>query len=209
MQIDLAQARKVLELTLSEYSEIRADYWARVYDAIYEYMSGTDAVTKPKSTMKRAVIEAFSAAADTAYQDGGASLPLDEDTLAWYNSRQNAELGYVDALFQNLKMERAEGDADAIRAAFQHADAYAKTLDTIYANVKCMAAGNEMLTLVGEDGKSKGFPCRECRMYKGKRHRAKWWVAKNLVPGKGSAYSCGSWECQHVLATDDGRLFTI
>lgn len=209
MQINLEQARKILELTLAEYSEIRAEYWARVYDAVYAFMSSDDAITKHKNEVRRAVSDAFVSAAETAYQDGGGTLPMDGETLAWLEARQTAELGYVDALFQNLKMERSEEGADPITSAFQHADAYAKTLDSIYSNIKCMGAGTLMLTLVGQDGTPPKFPCRECKMYKGKRHRAKWWVAKNLIPGKGSAYSCGGWECQHVLVMDDGRLFTM
>jgi hypothetical protein len=209
VEINLAQARAVLELTLAEYSEIRANYWARVYDAVYAYMASSDTITTHKNAMKKAVTEEYFSAAETAYQDGGGVLPMDTDTQEWFASRQAAELGYVDALFQNLKMERAEEGADAIHSAFQHADAYAKTLDSVYANVKCMAAGNLMLTLVGEDGKPPKFPCPECKKYKGKTHRAKWWVAKNLVPGRGSSYSCGGWNCSHVLITRDGRLFTI
>jgi hypothetical protein len=206
MQINLEQARAVLELTLAAYSEIRAAYWARVYDAVYAYMASTDAITTHKNAMKKAVTEEYFSAAETAYQDGGGTLPMDADTQEWFASRQAAELGYVDALFQNLKMERAEEGADAIHSAFQHADAYAKTLDSIYANVKCMAAGNQMLTLVGEDGVQQ---CDECKRYKGKTHRAKWWVAKNLVPGVGSAYGCKGFRCLHTLITQDGRLFTI
>jgi hypothetical protein len=209
VEINLAQARAILELTLDEYSQIRADYWQRVYDAVHDYMSGNDAITTHKAAMKRAVIEAFGSTADTAYQDGGGTLPMDEDTLAWYVSRQNAELGYVDALFQTLKMERTEaqkdGDIDALSVGVQHADAYAKTLDSIYANVKCMAAGNEMLTFVGEDGDES---CSDCRKYKNKTHRAKWWVAKDAVPPSRN-FECHGYRCQHVLTTKDGRLFTI
>jgi len=205
MQINLEQARAILELTLAEYSEIRADYWARIYDAVYEYMSGSESITVQRNVVRRAVSDAFVYAAETAYQDGGAELPMDDETLAWLSARQSAELGYVDALFQNLKMERAEEGADPLASAFRHADAYAKTLDTIYANVKCMAAENQMLTFAGEDGQES---CNDCKRYKNKRHRAKWWVAKNAVPPSRD-FECHGYRCQHVLVTDDGRLFTI
>jgi hypothetical protein len=205
MLINLEQARHILEFTLDAYSQIRADYWTDVHDTIRDYMSGEESITKYKAAMKSAVIEAFSLAADTAYVDGGGTLPLDGETLEWYVARQNAELSYVDALFQNLKMERAEGNVEPAAAAFQHADGYARTLDSIYANVKCMAAGNMMLTFVGEDGAES---CIDCRRYKNKRHRARWWAAKDAVPPS-RKFECHGYRCEHVLVTDDGRLFTI
>ncbi len=209
MQINLEQARAVLELTMAQYSAVRSDYWAEIYDAVYEYLSGSGPITTYKNKAKKAVVDAYLKAAETAWIDGGGSLPWDSETQAWFVARQSAELGYVDSLFANLKMERSDGDIDAITAAFRHADAYTKTLDSMYSNVKCMAAGSMMLTLVGADGTPPKFPCPECKRYKGQRHRARWWVARNLVPGKGSAYSCGGWECKHVLVTDDLRLFTM
>jgi hypothetical protein len=206
MQINLEQAHRILELTLAEYSAIRGDYWARVYDAVYAYLTSKDTIARHKNEIGKAMAEAFNNTGDLAYVDGGAELPMDEDTQSWLASRQSAEFGYVDSLFQNLKMLRAEEDTDPIHEAFIHADGYAKTLDNIYANVKVMAAGNKMLTLVGQDGK---VSCPECKKYKNKRHRAKWWVAHNLVPGIGSSYSCGGWQCFHVLQDDNGMLFTI
>lgn len=207
---DLEQSKKILELTLGDYSNIRGDYWARVYDATYDYLTSNDRITVYKNRIKKAMTEAFNNAADVAYQDGGGTLPMDEDTQAWVATRQAAEFAYIDILHQNLKALREDEDfnpeTDAVHEAFLHADGYAKTLDSIYSNVKVMAAKAKMLTLVGEDGVNS---CAECQKYKGKRHRASWWIARNLVPGKGSAYTCGGWRCMHVLVDDQGMLFTL
>jgi len=216
MIIDLAQARKVLELTLAEYSKVRATYWAEIYDVVYEYLVSGASITSFKSRMKRAMVTAFPKVGDLAWEDGGADLPLDKDTNAILTSRMNAELGFIDNTFEALKLARksAENEGDlkdiAIQQAFARADGYAQTLDGVYNQIKAMAAGSKMLTLVGEDGTPPNFPCTECRKYKGQRHKASWWVGRGLIPYPGNPnYTCKNYKCQHVLVDDNGALFTI
>lgn len=210
MIIDLAQARKVLELTLAEYSKVRATYWAEIYDVVYEYLISGASITSYKSRMKRAMVTAFPKVGDLAWEDGGANLPLDEDTNAMLTSRMNAELGFIDNTFESLKLLRKEASGDelkeaAIHQAFTRADGYANTLDGLYSTIKAMAAGSKMLTFVGEDGDES---CSDCSRYKNKRHKASWWVARNAIPPNRD-FECHGYKCQHVLVDDNGALFTI
>lgn len=215
MIIDLAQARKVLELTLAEYSKVRATYWAEIYDVVYEYLVSGASITSFKSRMKRAMVTAFPKVGDLAWEDGGSTLPVDKETNEWLTSRMNAELGFIDNTFESLKFARKDASEDelkdiAITQAFQRADAYSKTLDGIYNQIKIMAAGSKMLTLVGQDGTPPHFPCTECRKLKGKRHKASWWISRGFVPYAGNPnYTCGCYRCAHVLVDDNGALFTI
>lgn len=208
--MDLAQARKVLELTLADYSRIRGEYWATVYDVVDEYLNSSAAVTAYKSRMKRAMVEAFTNAGNIAWEDGGGSLPLSPDADAWLTSKINAELGYIDNTFETLRLlrkeEAPEGIAHvAIHQAFQRADLYANTLDLVYSTIKVLAAGSKMLTFTGEDGAES---CGDCKRYKNKRHRASWWVAHDAIPPNRN-FECHGYRCSHVLITDDGQLFTI
>lgn len=210
--IDLAQARKVLELTLAEYSKLRADYWAVVYDAVYEYLTGSGASTAYKGLIKRSMTETFVSVGNIAWEDGGAELPLEPEANSMLTSMMNAELGYIDNTFESLALLKKELKdkpdelaQEAIHQAFQRADGYANTLDGLYSTIKAMAAGAMMLTFVGEDGAES---CTDCQRYKNKRHKASWWVAHDAIPPNRS-FECHGYRCFHVLVDDKGRLFTI
>ena len=207
--IDLAQARQILELSLAEYSRVRADYWVAIYDAVYEYLMSGERITAYKSRMKQAMTEAFPAVGDIAWLDGGSELPLDDDANAWVTSRMNAEMGFIDNTFENLKLTRKEAGDEleqiAIHQAFQRSDLYAKTLYMVYSNIKLLASRNIMLTFAGEDG-AEG--CTDCKRYKNKRHKASWWVANDAIPPNRD-FECGGYRCQHLLIDDQGRIYTI
>lgn len=204
---DLQAARAVLMLAMGDYLAIRQDYYSVVADSIFEYLTGTGAVTSYKSRIGKGIAEAFFPTAELAWQDGGSELPLDEDAYAWMLAKQNAELGYMGELFARLKLLRDSEPTreEANAEAYLRADLWTKTLDGIYANIKAMAAGNLMLTFGGEDGAES---CADCRRLKGKRHKSSWWVANDLVPPSRS-FECGGWRCEHYLFTDKGELFSI
>lgn len=203
--MDLAEARRLLELSLADYSEIRAKYWAEVYDTIYAYLTTDMRVDSFRNQMKRSMSYAFLHGAETGYLDGGGSLPFEEDANSVYVSAQNQEYANIDNLAERLRLLKKEGDADAIHEAYNRAEGYARTLDYLYSQMKVMAAGSKMLTFVGEDGAES---CSDCMQYKNKRHRASWWVSHDAVPPN-RRFECGGWRCQHILVDDEGRIFTI
>lgn len=207
---NLEYHRHILELAnLWYYSDIRKTYWERTYNAIVEFLQGKSARTKFENDMKKAMVEAFVQTAEQAYEDAGADLPLDEDTLNYVGGVQSTELGYIGELFANLVLLRKEiGELAQFTAqdtAGSRADGYARTLDSVYANVKLLAKPNVMLTFAGSDGAES---CTDCLGYKGLRRRAKWWVAKEAVPPS-RHFECKGYKCQHHLVDDDGNLYTI
>jgi len=209
--IELEQAKRILQLTLAEYSAIRSVYYSEIYAAITGYLQSDDGIRSYKSRFKTAMRQAFSQAAETGWLDGGGELPLSDKANNYALSMVSAELGHIDILFENLKDLRKE-EQDTISdyasaAATQHAEGYCQTLDGLYSEIKVMAAGKSMLTLVGVDGR---ISCTTCRSLKGQRHQAAWWVRRGLVPRPGNAnYECGCYRCQHVLVNDGGFLFTL
>jgi len=207
---DFEQHRRVLELAdLWYYSDIRRTYWEGTYNAIVDFLKGKSARNAFENSMKKAMVDAFVTAAEQAWTDAGADLPLEDDALAYVSGVQSGELGYIGDLFANLLLLRKEiGELAQFTAqdtAANRADGYAKTLDSVYANVKLLAKPNVMLTFVGSDGNES---CGDCQRYKGQRHRAKWWVANEAVPPS-RHFACKGYKCEHHLVDDEGNLYTI
>jgi hypothetical protein len=191
-----------------EYQSIRQEMWAAVYDAVYDFLSGNAQVGTYSNKMSTAVSKAYIEAADTGYEDGGGTLPLDEDTAAWARAELDAQFGFIDSLFETLKQLRKEDDVDIIHEAFGHANAYSSSLDGYYNNIKLRAAGNKMLTFTQVKGTKES--CDDCVRLRGQRHRASWFVAHDVVPPTGGGLACsGGGHCGDVLVDDDGEEFTI
>ena len=186
------------------YRAVRNTLWASVYDAVYDFLSRPIARTGPETRMRIALAEAWQEASNLAYQDGGGSFPIDDDTQAFINSDLGAQLAYSEALFQRLLDLRREGDANQIQEAFRRADGYTNSLDILYNNVKAAGAGNKMLTFAGSDGEES---CKDCQKYKGQRHRASWWLRHDAVPPNRD-FECHGYRCQHILIDDNGMEFT-
>ncbi len=197
-------ARAALKAS-GDYTPIRAEMSGEIHDAVYDYLTGSGNVTAYRSAMALAVSQAYIAAADAGYQEGGGTLPLDDDTAAWARGQLDAQLAYVDGLFETLRELRKEGDVNPAAEALGRANGYASSLDQLYSEATTRGAKNKMLTFVGDDGKES---CKDCKRMKGQRHRASWWIEHDMVPGS-SAYECGGWNCAHFLETDDGERFTI
>lgn len=200
----------VLELAgLWDYSYLRGQYFSAVYDAVNQYLRGNKAITTYKNSLKNSIASSFQSVAQQAWTDAGADLPLDSDTSSYVDGTISSEQGYVDNLFSRLKiLRKEEGDnAEYIASgeAGTAADNWSHTLDILYANVKLLAKPNVMLTFGGTDGSES---CTDCKRYKGQRHRAKWWVARDAVPPSRS-FKCKGYKCQHHLVDDSGRLYTL
>ena len=117
----------------------------------------------------------------------------------------------MDMLFQQLKELKALAKIDGYQilegVAEQRAEGYARTLDGIYSEGKIRGAKNKMLTFGGDDGEES---CKTCQKYKGQRHRASWWVKRDLIIYRGNMnYECGCWQCQHYFFDDSGNVYTF
>jgi hypothetical protein len=204
MDVVMADAIKA---ALGDYLKVRQSYYDEIFVAVYDYLDTGGSVATFKNAMKRAMVDALLPASESGWLDGGGELPIDEDTSAWVTAMQGAELSNIDVLFETLKqLKKTDEEINRVDTATARANGYCLTMDTVYSHCKLAAGGNIMLTLEGTDG---AVSCAECQKYKGKRHKASWWIANNLVPGVGSAYTCGGWNCYHVLVDDKGKLWTI
>jgi len=175
------------------YFGIRNTYFSDVYDAVYDYLTSNSRVTRFQASMQRAMVQAFGSTVDLAYQDGGGELPLDADTLAWYNDQVNAELGYISDLFDRLREEWQKIDPEVEAAA--RATGYVSRLDSIYAEAKMRGGKNAVLEFAGDDGKES---CPDCKRLKGKRYRAQYIIENNLIPHPGNEnFECQGYNCQH------------
>lgn len=190
---------------LGDYSSIRDRLWDAIYNSVYGFLTSNQQTGTPNRSMATALSQAYVEAADVAYVEGGGSLPLDDETAVTVRSMLDLQFGYVDSLFDTLRNMRKEGDFDAAAEATSRADGYTRSLDMMYNMVKVAGAGNLMLEFVGSDGKES---CKDCRRYKNKRHRAKWWIANNAVPPNHN-FQCGGYNCEHYLISDDGKEFTL
>ena len=189
----------------ADYSSIRDRLYLAIFDAVDGFLSSNAHAGTYSRVMAVAVSQAYLETAEIAYVEGGGSLPLDDDTAAWVRGELDAQLGFVDSLFETLKALRKEGDFEAENEAVRRADGYCNSLDAFFNGVKLSGAGNIMLTFDGDDGKES---CTDCQRYKGQRHRASWWIAHDAVPPSRS-FECGGYHCDHFLRDDDGNEFTI
>ena len=185
------------------YPGTRSDYWHAVYNEVEGYLTGNRPTTTFVQRLVTAAASAFISAAEAGYEEGGATLPIDDETAAWLRSAIDAEQGHIDELFYRLSQEW-EG-LDPAAEATARAEGYASNLDQIFSEAKTRGAGNKMLTFTGSDGKES---CKDCQRMQGQRHRASWWISRNMIPGS-SAYECGGWNCEHYLVDDEGNEFTL
>ena len=175
------------------YDGIRNTYWSIIYDAVYNYLTGTQSVTSFRNEMKKGMVDAFVQAAELGYEDAGGTLPLDEETLAWLGDAQSAEMGHIDDLFARLKQEW--DGIDPINEAFARADGYAATLDAIFNMAKLRGSDNILLEFGGEDGAES---CPECKDLKGTKALKNYVIEHDLFPRPGNEnFTCKGYECLH------------
>lgn len=187
------------------YDGIRNTYWAIIYDAVYDYLTGDRPVTSFKNSMKKGMVEAFGATVDKGYEESGGEPPLDEDTLSWLNEQVSKESGYIDDLFSRLKQEW--DGIDPINEAFARADGYAATLDSMYAQAKMWGNKNQMLEWVLGATESH---CETCADLSGQKHKATWYLSRDYIPRKpGASMECGGYKCDCKLMDKDGNEVTI
>jgi hypothetical protein len=189
------------------YDGIRYLMSAAVFDAVEGYLSGGGNITTYKAAMATAVAQAYVEAADAGYEEGGGELPLDADTAAWARAQLDAQLAYVDGLFETLKDLRKEDDVDASGEAERRADGWARSLDAFYAGALMRGSENITLEFGGSDGKES---CKDCQRMMGKRHKISYILAHNLMPAPGNdTFECKGYECNHYwFNPKTGERFT-
>jgi len=184
---------------------ITKNYHDRITVAMIAYFEGGSIVSS-RNAFKQATIDAFGAAFDLGWTDGGQELPVDDNALDWFNARVNTEFGFIEMLFQEAKELRRDKDFDYFSWLTARADGYSRTLREIYNVGKLRAMDDRMVTFEGDDGAES---CDTCQKLKGKRHRLSWFVSRNYVPPFGTGLDCHrGGHCQHCLVDDKGNQVT-
>lgn len=182
-------------------------YYDSITQILITYFEG-GSIVSARNAFKRAMVEAFGAIFDRGWVEAGGVLPVDADALAWLNTRIEAEMGYIDMLFQQAKELRKEPDFDYFRWTQERAQGYTNTLKGVYNMAATRAMnGKQMVTFTGDDGKES---CDTCQWLKGQRHRLKWFIAHDYIPPFGSGLDCAKGgRCQHYLMDERGYQITL
>lgn len=211
----IQQARGVLAELEIAFAVTRSVYRSAIAQAMTEYLSTDKPSTSFKARFNRAMIEAFSAAFYRGYEETAGGLDdVDPDADAWLTSRQNSELGFIAELFVSLKAARGEfwrGELDSndLRLLVQQrVNGYAASLDAVYNAGRMWGARNKML--IWHLGRTKEH-CKTCARLNGARHRARWFVARNLIPRRpGASMDCGGYQCGcYFTDAATGEVFTL
>jgi hypothetical protein len=199
-------AAGIFKADAEDLTAVNASYHDAITEALLQYLEG-GSVTGPRNQFKKATVEAFGGALDAGWVAGGGELPPDTSTLEWFNARVEAELGYVDLLFQQAKELRGSEDFDPLAWVNERADGYTNTLKEIYNNAHLRVMDNVMVTFDGDDG---AVSCDTCQKLKGKRHKISWFIARDYVPPHGNGLDCAKGgHCQHGLRKDNSEWITI
>ena len=206
-------ADEFIDLALGEYAKVRTDYRNEIYAQTLDYLTSEAPEKENQDKVRDAIIAAFLLALLLGYADGGADEKPPAAVMAWMLGRQAQEIQNVDNLFKRLEKLRADDELtpdEANEIAKRRADGYTDTLDSIYGESKVRGAGETFLTFGGQDGHPPEYPCPECKKLKGQRHRASWWVRRGFVPYPGNPnFTCGTWQCKHILFDDTGKVYTV
>jgi hypothetical protein len=188
------------------YDGIRIVLNGAVFGSVFGYLSG-GSLSDANNRMATAVSRAYIETVELAYQEGGGELPLDDDTAAWARAQLDAQLGYVDDLFADLKETRKEGDFDATAIATARAEGYASGLDGLYNEAVLRGSKNKIAYWrLGATEKH----CKSCASLDGKGHRISWYIEHDYIPRKnGCALDCGGWKCDCTLEDKSGNEVTI
>jgi hypothetical protein len=189
------------------YDGIRTVMSGGIFGSVFGMLSDDRFYSKYREQMATAISRAYIETAELAYQEGGGELPLDEDTAAWARSQLDAQLGYVDQLFEDLKELRKSGDFDAGEVATARAAGYASGLDGFYNEAVLRGKKNQMVTWhLGATEKH----CKTCASLDGKSHRISWYIDHDYIPRKnGCNLDCGGYNCDCTLTDKDGNEVTI
>lgn len=190
----------------SDLASINAEYRDAITASLTKYFEGA-AVASPRNQFKRGMVAAFGDAFDLGWTDGGAEMPPDEDALEWLNARVDAEFGFIDGLFAQIKTMRRDEEMDYFSFITARADAYISSVAGVYNAARMYAKKAQPLTW--HLGKTEAH-CDTCASLEGGSHRASWYISRNYIPRQaGAAMDCGGYRCDCYLTDKDGKKVTI
>lgn len=192
-------------LKAADLGAINAAYSEAIFDALMGYFGG-GSITASRNAMKRAATEAFGAAFEAGWEDGGGELPFDGDALTWFNARLEQEFGFIEQLFDEAKELRKNPDFDYLSFSASKAESYTNTLRQIHNEAQVRVRDNVMVTF--ELGNTEKH-CKSCLKLNGQRHKLSWFVSHGYVPPHGENLDCSAGgHCDCKLKTDKGEIIT-
>lgn len=199
-----AQAAKAALPDTYEPDVIRTTLTEALFDAFIGYASSAGSVTKWRNAAGRAVLEGISDMFYRGYEDAGAD-ETEADDERWLTAKQAEQRDYLPGVFDWLKEQRdAETiTEDAVRARVEQ---WAQMLDAVYSEGILRGKKNQLLEWRYGDTDH----CETCQKLNGQKHTAKWYLARDYIPGKpGAGMDCGGYRCQCVLLDRDGNEVTL
>ena len=192
------------------WAVIRSDYRARIAEAMTGYLATDKPSTSFRGAFRTAAIENLPAAFWNGYAESAGEVDYsDSDAGDWMAAKLESELGFIGELFVSLKQLRdqfwrGEVDSDGLRDEVKtRVDGYAATLESVRVAGKMWGSKNQMLewelgnTEQHCESKNGRFGCANLD---GTAHRAKWYLARDLIPRKpGASQVCGGWQCDCKL----------
>jgi hypothetical protein len=187
---------------------ILSEYSGALMDALRNYTSGGMGMVEARNDFKQAMVAAFDMAFEAGYVDGGGDLPTSAEAGSWLGEREDAEVQHIEDLFFTFKQWRQDNpDGDVGSWISDRSGGYTASLNDVYSMGEVFGAGEQPLTLDGDDGAES---CETCQELKGQTHPASWWIENDLVPYQGNTnYVCGCWGCRHGLKDKSGRWVTL
>lgn len=189
---------------------IKKEYQSALEDIMLDYLTEPSArpITAFRNVYRRAVNDALTQSFYSGWGDSPAGVEIPDSAVDWLVGRIEAEVGYADSVWSDLKGMRADMAPDEVADWIaSRAENYTSSLDGIYDESKVRGALEQPLTFGGEDGEE---TCATCQGLKGETHPASWWVESGLIPGQSGNenFECKGYRCQHVLLDAEGNVYT-
>lgn len=198
------EAREALKA--ADLGAISTTYHDAVFDALMSYFGGGSLIAS-RNAFKRAATEAFGAAFEAGWVEGGGDLPFDGEALTWFNARLDQEISFIEQLFDEVRDLKKDPEFDYLEFSASKADSYANTLAGVYNQAALMVGNNRMVTWVlGNTEKH----CKTCSKLDGQSHRISWFMDRGYIPHTpGASMDCGGYNCDCRLVDKNGDEITL
>jgi len=112
---------------------IEAEYRFTLTDIMTAYLEENRPITAFRNEMRRAANDAMTLAGYAGYADAGGSGALPDKVVSWIQARIDAEMGFINEVFQKLKELHKSGTPEEQQAFIgARAEGYTASLQGVY-----------------------------------------------------------------------------
>ena len=173
----------------------RGEYRSELALTMLEYLNSNRPITAFRNQYRRATNDAFNISFIAGWADGGGSGPLPDNMRSWINAQIDAQMGYIEGVFVELKRLRKDGDRDQWGDFVgARADGYANALTGVYAYAKMQASKKGLgIWRVGPTEH-----CDTCLGLDKQVRSVNWFLENGYIPQQAGSptLDCGGWRCQ-------------